>query len=864
MNSLYSAFARADPVFYDHPTRLAQPALGRYSVRTPRSWTDTEDGNWRFHMPAELVLPEQGWKIHLSTTTSQAAELLRIATEFCVEHAMPFKHLPDASVLVASNAKDANRAGSGKFVTIYTSSYDQLELALRTLGDETAHLTGPYVLSDLRWVKGPVFVRYGGFHRMSVDVADGQVPAIRHPDGHLVPDVRQPTFAPPVWADIPPFLLPLKQQYDDVQVPLGFPTITGALHHSNAGGVYVGVNDGRDVVVKEARPFAGLTPDGRDAVERSAHEARVLSDLSDNPRIGSLVRAFEVHGHHYLVLERVSGKPLQQAIVARHPLIKDFASDAEVDGYNAWAVQVGERLQRAVQDLHDSGLVHGDLHPGNVIVDDDGAVVLIDLEMASPIAARSAAVIGAPGYTAPAGVVGKDADQFSLDRIKLSLFAPVAPLFDLEPSKTTELSRWASERFNCEARSTADYTTGTEASGTDLQAPTTVDMEAVGQQLLADATPEREDRLWPGDPAQFDEPRFALAHGALGPILALHASSMHVPNSLIEWAASACLTAEPRTGLMDGLSGAAAAFEMLGRSDTADELVGRCLQAPMRWNAPGLYGGPAGTALGYLRLHGRHPELLKTARAIFDELAGRANGWSQGDTTPIATGMSGVLRGASGTALLALRLYDLCGDAELITLAAAALRTDLRRCVAGEDGGLLLNEGWRLLPYFGAGSAGIATVALELAKRDEDFDLVPLLEGFHRAVSPEFVLEAGLFEGRAGLMLASSAIHQHGASALDGALRLRRHHSYLRMHSLTRPSGVGFPGKYLLRASCDLATGSAGVLWALARLRGRGPHTLPLLDLPPVAAPSIRVSSVGGGESYGVPALSTEPGSRRE
>jgi len=860
MDSLYPAFARADPVFYDHPARAPQPTTTPYVATTPQSWTTFEDGTWVFHAPAGLVLPEQGWKIHLSTTAIQAGELLQIAARFCVLHELPFKHLPHQSALAASNAKDANRASAGKFVTIYPSSEKQLGDALHALGDETSHLTGPHILSDLRWAKGPVFVRYGGFHRLFVDGAEGRVPAVRHPEGHLVPDLRLPAFQPPPWVRIPDFLKPLSEAYGDAQAPEGFPVITGALHHSNAGGVYTGIDDGLDVVVKEARPDAGVTPDGRDAVERSSHEADVLRRLAHDARVGSLLRQFEVHGHHYLVLRRASGKPLQQAIVARHPLIKADASSDEVADYRAWAAGVSERLERAVQALHEAGFRHGDLHPGNIMVDDGGDIVLIDFEMATSTQAPSGAVIGAPGYTAPPDVRGVDADLFSLRRIQLSLFAPVAPLLDLDPEKAAPLTLWARERFRPGVDDPAKRPLGELNAGPSVRA--CVDIEAVRRQLLADATPERSDRLWPGDPAQFDEPSYALAHGALGPILALHAQQGDAPDHLIEWAERACLAEEPRAGLMDGLSGAAAAFALLGRSEVAEELLGRSLDAPVRWDASGLYSGPAGAALAYLRAHERHPELVGTARAIFDEVAERANGWQDRGPEPLATGMSGVLRGPSGVALLAMRLYDLCGGSELLALAGAAVRSDLERCVVGEDGGLLVNEGWRLLPYFGAGSAGIATVVLELARRDPTFDAASLVPGLCRAVSPEFVLESGLFEGRAGLMLASGALQRHTASPAHSDLRLDRHQSYLRMHALTRPAGTGFPGKHLLRLSCDLATGSAGVLWALTRLRQQGSATLPLLDLPPVEAPQHGVSSQGGGEIYGVPSFLAEPGPR--
>lgn len=61
-------------------------------------------------------------------------------------------------------------------------------------------MAGPYVLSDLRWHDGPLYLRYGGFRPMQVrDQRDRLVAAVQHPAGHLVPDRREPAFTPPDW-----------------------------------------------------------------------------------------------------------------------------------------------------------------------------------------------------------------------------------------------------------------------------------------------------------------------------------------------------------------------------------------------------------------------------------------------------------------------------------------------------------------------------------------------------------------------------------------------------------------------------------------------------------------------------------------
>ncbi len=57
---------------------------------------------------------------------------------------------------------------------------------------------GPYILSDLRYGEGPLFVRYGGFvERHCLADTASRVLALENADGELVPDVRGPVFALP-------------------------------------------------------------------------------------------------------------------------------------------------------------------------------------------------------------------------------------------------------------------------------------------------------------------------------------------------------------------------------------------------------------------------------------------------------------------------------------------------------------------------------------------------------------------------------------------------------------------------------------------------------------------------------------------
>jgi hypothetical protein len=63
--------------------------------------------------------------------------------------------------------------------------------------------------------------------------------------------------------------------------------------------------------------------------------------------------------------------------------------------------------------------------------------------------------------------------------------------------------------------------------------------------------------------------------------------------------------------------------------------------------------------------------------------------------------------------------------------------------------------------------------------------------------------------------------------------QLRQQVAGLAWHALGVGEGIAFPGEHMLRLSMDLASGTAGVLLALAAVHGERPVHLPFLSPAP-------------------------------
>lgn len=129
----------------------------------------------------------------------------------------------------------------------------------------------------------------------------------------------------------------------------------------------------------------------------------------------------------YAALELVPGKTLRQVLLAQGAVLS-------IDE----AVRVALEVLRALEDAHAVGVVHRDLKPDNVMVADDGRVLLIDLGLSlqpeldhSLIGDDAVAAAGSAPYLAPevrgGGRADAQADLYAWGVLFFELLAGVLP-----------------------------------------------------------------------------------------------------------------------------------------------------------------------------------------------------------------------------------------------------------------------------------------------------------------------------------------------------------------------------------------------------------------------------------------------------
>jgi hypothetical protein len=211
---------------------------------------------------------------------------------------------------------------------------------------------------------------------------------------------------------------------------------------------------------------------------------------------------------------------------------------------------------------------------------------------------------------------------------------------------------------------------------------------------------------------------------------------------------------------------------------------------------------------------------LRAADRLAEQLAVR--GGRQAER--MGEAREGLAHGASGAALLAVRLYEETGDRGLLDLAETALRRDLDACRNMADGTIQVADGDRVLPYVEIGSTGIGIVLRDYLAHRPDSPLAALEPGIARSCEVDFVIQPGLFNGRAGLIAYLARLRDSGVDLgdLDAGAVVDRQIRRLMWHAVSYQGHLAFPGDQLLRLSTDLASGSAGVLLALNSALGTG------------------------------------------
>src|ERR671914_2177949 len=135
-----------------------------------------------------------------------------------------------------------------------------------------------------------------------------------------------------------------------------------------------------------------------DQLERFRREARAVAQLN-HPHVVTVIDAGEDDGAPYIVFEYVEGETLKERIrrFGRLPVPEAIAYAIEI----AWALGAA----------HDRGIVHRDVKPQNVLIDEEGSAKVTDFGIARTLdqegLTADGRVLGTTDYVSPEQALGE-------------------------------------------------------------------------------------------------------------------------------------------------------------------------------------------------------------------------------------------------------------------------------------------------------------------------------------------------------------------------------------------------------------------------------------------------------------------------
>ncbi|MBN1556639.1 MAG: serine/threonine protein kinase [Lentisphaerae bacterium] len=186
---------------------------------------------------------------------------------------------------------------------------------------------------------------------------------------------------------------------------LGDFLLLGLIGTGGMGGVYYAKDEslGRYVAIKVMLESTGTDPQFVETFKREAQAAAKLN----HPHIAQIYSFGQEKGQPYIVMELVPGKGLDTLMQDGKPLDE------------AVLLQIGLDIAEGLKAADEIGLIHGDIKPENILLDEKNNAKLVDFGIATFVSqAQPEGIWGTPYYIAPEKVkrqkTGPYSDIYSL------------------------------------------------------------------------------------------------------------------------------------------------------------------------------------------------------------------------------------------------------------------------------------------------------------------------------------------------------------------------------------------------------------------------------------------------------------------
>lgn len=873
------SFYNEHPLFFI-PNDFSKDTSKKFTVSLPNGWHKiVKDDEWNCIILDQKKIQRQGWKVHVSASLVDAKQILKITSEVCFQQKINFKYLSTEKKLKFRNGKQIHRGFSGKFITCYPDS-EQLEEFLSILESKLFGLNGPYILSDKRWKKAPIYLRYGVF-RETYPNEDYPTEScmIKTTHGNSV-DQRESFFNVPDGVEVPAFLQRWLDSGDEEIKDLPF-SINSALQFSNCGGVYEAMltNSLDKVVLKEARPYTGLDNYNRYATERLKLEKQALEVLYDLQNVPKVYWFGTVWEHLYLAMEKIEGKLLNRWVTENFPTVP-FTQPEYLDNIQ----YILRQLIDLVKEAHNRNVYHQDIHLHNIIINKKHQTSLIDWgEVCFDNSIVPIHQVAAPGFRAwGKDLTPEEIDWYGVLQTGYFLFYPLILTADLVydfGSQTSATGQRYFQKMGYQKTQISEYLdllseikkklSKNKIAFTnkclkpykpeDRHLDVDVTLQNFGEKLLKGA--DLIQRTWQQNYNFREFPvhyyginsKQGIAFSDLGILAAYEKLSYFLgkekdkrwepirEKNIIKSLDDFTKSENQPMGLLNGFAGTCWLLDQLGYTNLSQDYINHefssMIQNSQSFN---LYDGLAGILLTGVYFLDRQALSVENSKLLSKRLYQFALEYHTNSklfftdkprehltNNPSAQNI-GLFYGHAGLGWLFSEAYQLSEDELFRDCFNLAIERELTNYVISQDGSLQCKQGHRSLPYLSTGSAGLGILIAKNRKYISERNFSKL-QSLYYALEINFSVFPGLFNGYTGLKLSQMFINKE--LNLEHSQKIKESFVQgIQSHFIQIEKGLIVAGDNGTKITMDVFSGSAGIALAIPNIMKQTFDILPVVN----------------------------------
>lgn len=329
-----------------------------------------------YYQVGNIELP-QGWIIHISIIRQHFLQLLQNLISYLIIQKIPFK--TPANVVFHSKLLDGmlGYENLGKIITLYPHNQSQLPQIVNELLLMSNSLKGPAIPTDVH-LGNIIYTRYGSFNYTS-NIEDR---FIYDSNGLKIRDEYTYPFKP---------LFPIPWPFENIKPPTpeskknilsGSYLIRKTIKSDVKGSVYLALYQKgfliKKCIIKQGKMAMATDDFNRDITDRLLWQKTIHDDLASKIPLPKVIDYFFINGDAYLVMEYIHGEALGKYV-------------GMLANGNSWISLKKETkliiLNKLIDiiniliTLHNNGYYHRDLNIDNFMVDNNGNIYLIDMEL---------------------------------------------------------------------------------------------------------------------------------------------------------------------------------------------------------------------------------------------------------------------------------------------------------------------------------------------------------------------------------------------------------------------------------------------------------------------------------------------------